>query len=121
MCRLEETSITCLAASCPSVPPPNNVYLVWSVPENVALTPRFTGFHIKALPGQLQKHLWNVCCFFSPFFFLNNEQRFWDFGRHFMKAPPPPSVYFLVGNQIYRRITVAQDQENGALWENCDL
>lgn len=38
-----------------------------------------------------------------------------------MKAPPPMSVYFLVGNQIYRRIIVAQDQENGALWENCDL
>lgn len=31
------------------------------------------------------------------------------------------SVYFLVGNQIYRRIIVAQDQEKGALWENCDL
>lgn len=64
MCRLEETSITWSAASCPSVPPPNNVYLVWFVPEDVALTPRFTGFHIKASPGQLQKHLWNVCRFF---------------------------------------------------------
>lgn len=70
VCRVEETSITWSAASCPSVPPPpDSVYLVWFVPEVVVLTPRFTSFHIKASPRQLQKHLWNVCPFFAFLFF----------------------------------------------------
>lgn len=58
-------SITVLAATSPLHPCSSNyIYLVSIWLGEVQLTPRFTSFHIKASPSQLQKHLWNVCCCF---------------------------------------------------------
>lgn len=49
--------------------PSDCVYLASVLLGEVQLTPRFTSFHIKASPSRLQKHLWNVCCFFFVLFF----------------------------------------------------
>lgn len=66
---------------------PNSAYLVCFLLEEVALTSRFTGFHIKASPGQLQKHLWNVCWFF---FFLSRAEIL-GFCETFYERPLPKS------------------------------
>lgn len=53
------------------------------------MTLAFTGFHIKASPSQLAKHLWNVCCFFVLVFESMSIES-GSFGSC-LEAPPPPS------------------------------
>lgn len=60
--------------SSPSVPLKLCLFSVSIQLGEVQLTPGFTSFHIKASPRQLQKHLWNVCCFFGFFFKTGNVE-----------------------------------------------